>query len=191
MRLALVVGHTKDQPGAHGVSPLNQYEYEFNLEVAQTAYQCAMTSGIQTRIFTRDGIGISGVYKQVNEWADENTVCIELHFNYFNGKVRGTETLFDTTPSESIELARDVHEAICALFDRRNKEDRGLKLVEDGRGSKNLKLCRVPSCLVEPFFGDNKDDAKEANDLRVEYAKTLVFGVLSYFQNRQKRMELN
>ena len=191
MKLAIVVGHSKDKKGAYAVGPINQHEYDFNIEVAQNAYQAAMLSGIQTKIFLRDSIGIVGAYKEVNKWADENTVCIELHFNSFNGKAQGTETLFDKDPVESIEVAREVHEAVCALFDRRGKLDRGLKLIDDGRGAKSLAECKVPGCLIEPFFGDNKNDAILANSLRLEYAKTIVFGVLSYFENKIKRISLN
>lgn len=191
MKLAIVVGHSKDKKGAYAIGPINQHEYDFNLEVAQNAYQAAMLSGIQTKIFLRDKIGIVGAYQEVSKWADENTICIELHFNSYNGKARGTETLFDNDPPESIEVAREVHEAVCALFNRRGKDDRGLKLIDQGRGAKNLAECMVPGCLVEPFFGDNKDDALEANGLRLEYAKALIFGVLSYFENRAKRISLN
>lgn len=192
MRLAIVVGHDVKGKGATSVAPLNLQEYDFNLQIAQDVYRKAMEHGIACRIFLRNGIGIRGVYEQVAQWADKNTVCIELHFNSFNGKAQGTETLFDKSPTDSIEFAREIHNGICELFKRKDKTNRGLKLIEQGdRGYLNLNLCQIPSCIVEPFFGDNTEDAKLAHKYMNLYGDTLVNSTIAYFKNKEKIMAMN
>lgn len=192
-RLCIVVGHTKKSPGAYAVAPLRLSEYDYNTEVAAIMYRVAMERGLETRIFTRDGIGTNGAYKNVEKWLKGfDGVAIELHFNSYNGKVKGTETLFDDEPSESIELAREVQEAMCLAFNRKGKENRGLKRITPGeRGYPNLKACKHPSCLVEPAFGDNPDEAQMLMLKQQEYATALVAAVFNYFESRDARLALN
>lgn len=196
MKLAIVIGHEKKSPGSYAAAPLRLSEYDYNTEVAQLMYRFAMERGIQTKIFTRDNVGIKGVYKLVNDWAAatiySKTVCIELHFNAANEKAKGTETLFDMDPTECIEFAREVHESVCLVFNRKGKENRGLKKLGSGdRGYMNVGECKIVSCLVEPAFGDNKDDAKLLMDLQNDYAKALVDAVTDYFSSLDKRLALN
>lgn len=192
MRLAIVVGHDMKAKGATSVSPLNVQEYDYNVDLAEYMYRVAMAKGITTRVFTRNKGGLRGAYEDVRKWSDENTVCLELHFNSFNGKVQGSETLFDKDPLDSIELAREVHKAVCEVFQRKNKQDRGIKLIDNGeRGYLNLNLCKIPSCIVEPFFGDNPADAELGHKLKHQYADYLVDAVFTYFVERDRKMALN
>lgn len=192
-RFAVIVGHDSKAKGASSAPPLRLYEYDYNKEVAALVYRIAMERGLETRIFTRDGVGTKGAYKNVEKWLKGfDGVAIELHFNSYNGKVKGTETLFDDEPSESIELAREVQEAMCLAFNRKGKENRGLKRITPGeRGYPNLKACKHPSCLVEPAFGDNPDESQMLMLKQQEYATALVAAVFNYFESRDKRMALN
>ncbi|SRR6266540_2570028 len=191
MKLAIVVGHDINQPGAMSAAPLNKHEYDYNLEVAEFIYRIAMQNGITTKIFLRNKIGVTGVYKLVTEWSDDDTVCVELHFNSFDKKSQGTETLFDSDPTESVDLAREIHQQVCSVFSRKGKMDRGLKLSDEGRGSHNLTSFTKPSCLIEPFFGDNPADADLGLKLKMQYAEAIVKGVAKFFINRDKNMSLN
>lgn len=195
MKLAIVVGHTKVSKGAFGIKPINAHEYDYNTEVAQVMYRWAKAFGLECRVFMRDGVGISGVYEQVNEWAfGDNSVCIELHFNAANGRAQGTETLFDNDPSDSIEFAREVQSAMCMVFNRSEKGNRGLKMVQtESRGATNLIKCKITSCLTEPFFGDNPEDAKLGQEFKLEYAKILVETALKFLRERSQSpvMELS
>lgn len=193
-KFAIVVGHTQKRPGAKGVAPLNKSEYQYNSELAQVIYRLAREDGIDAKVFTRDKIGLRGAYKQVNSWITEDDIgcCVELHFNAFNGKAKGTETLFDTDPQDSIELSRFVHNEIIDVLGRKGKEDRGLKKVIDGdRGGYNLKLCEVPGCIIEPFFGDNIEDACLGNEMMFEIAAAIVNGIKEYFKQYEYVNSLN
>lgn len=194
MKLAIIIGHELKSKGAKGVYPISGYEYDFNSEIAQLIFHSAMDRALPIRIFKRDGLGISGVYKQVQDWAGGNSeaVAIELHCNAFNGKVRGTETLFDKDPDDSIEFAREIHQSICTALNRKNKEDRGIKLIEKGdRGYINLNLCKIPSAIVEPFFIDNPEDAALGYSLKKQYAAAIVDGCLKFFKQREVYQKLN
>ena len=174
-KLAIVIGHSETDPGAMATDPINSSEYKYNTELAEIIYRCAREKGLGAQVFTRNKHGLVGCYTEVNEWAKHsNAVCIELHFNAFDGKTRGTETLFDDDPDDSIDFARLCHEALCMLLKREGKQNRGIKKRLDGRGAKNLALCKVTGCLVEPFFGDNKDDALKGHVLKFDIAQMLV-----------------
>lgn len=182
MRLAIIIGHSKSAPGALAVAPINQHEYFYNTEVAQEMYRYARELGLDCCIFTRDDGGVKGAYARAREWAgSEPAVAIELHFNAANGKASGTETLYDAEPASNKEFAHEIQAAMCALFNRTGKQNRGAKLIERGdRGHANLAECTMIGCLVEPFFGDNKDDAELGERLKMQYARALVGAVKKY-----------
>lgn len=181
MKLAIVIGHSKIAQGAMSTDPLNMSEYEFNTVIAENMFRYGKDKGLDVKVFTRDEIGIVGAYRLVNKWVGEDRgVCIELHFNAANTKAQGTEVLYDTVPSSNEEFSQVVHDDLCVLFKRIGKTNRGIKLVDVGRGARNLAECKVIGCLVEPFFGDNVSDAKLAKDNMTAYPVCLVNSVLKY-----------
>lgn len=182
--LAVLVGHTKHSGGAMGYFPdkaMNEYDFHMDI-IAPIIQSYGNTDSLTTKIFTRDVGGVTGAYKNINEWGkDKKAVCIELHFNSFNGQVQGTETLFDMQPEASEKFARIVQNKLCEAF-KRPAQSRGVKLVNEGRGAINLKLCQLPGCLTEAFFGDSKQDAALGYNLRYEYARAIVNSANEYFK---------
>lgn len=173
-RLAVVVGHTKSSPGAFGITPINANEYAWNSDLADRIMAECASADIEGKVFFRDKIGVSGVYKQVAAWGAH--ACVELHFNWGGGSAKGTETLFGVACKDSEAWATVVQKGMVNLYKRTGKQDRGLlKCPPYKRGSENVNaLSSIPSCLIEPFFGDNKDDAKLGHDYKQSLAKTLV-----------------
>lgn len=179
--LAMVVGHERARPGAFGIYPISASEYEYNTDLAEMAAHFGKSRGHEVRIFFRDGIGIQGTYEQVNEW--EPDAVVELHFNAFNTQVGGTETLYaDADDQKGVfekEFAEVTQRNICKVFARSAKEDRGTlnrALSRGERGYMNVsQVFGVPSILIEPFFGDNKNDAKMAVEQKQELAEALVY----------------
>lgn len=197
MRMAIIVGHTFDRPGSMGVAPLNQREYNYNLDLSNVIYRYARESGINARVFLRDDRTLEKTYDEVNAWCkDQNAVAIELHFNSCSkeqrGKARGTETLWDDDPSSSLEFARMVHDDVCSVFNRTGKMNRGLKKIinPDERGYANLRLMKIPGCIVEPFFGDNTDDALLGHVKSWEYAKALVTASFKFMIQKESESPL-
>lgn len=182
MILAIIVGHDKLKQGARGVSPLGLSEYMYNEGVAQEMFRVARDNGLTAAVFHRDGLSIDGVARFVNKWAQGPKACaIELHFNSFNAKARGTETLYDADPPEGKILAEILQRNMCDVFARKGKDDRGIKgLAPEDRGHRSLSGIYVPACIVEPAFGDNPTDAKLLAENAKPYAACLVAGAIEF-----------
>lgn len=154
-RLAVVVGHTRLAPGATGVPPIAQSEYHWNLNLAEMIVAKCAERSVPCRVFLRDGVGIEGAYAAVNAWRP--FAVVELHFNAFNRKARGCEVLHGDRVAASAEYARATQNALLEVL---GNPDRGLKLRRPGeRGGLNVGLATCASILIEPFFGDQADDA--------------------------------
>jgi len=176
-RLAIIVGHESRAQGAVAAPPLSMSEYAYNTLVAEDMEAYAKGTGLETKIFYRDGIGISGAGKAASAWCSRHSKsrCIELHFNAALPKATGTETLYDSREQGNEKFARAIQKQLVALF---GAPDRGTKKVDEGRGSSNLKAVTVIGCLVEPLFGSNKSDSGKLLTMRTQYAKCLVDTVI-------------
>lgn len=181
--LAVVVGHTRSSPGAQGKAPplprnpdTARYEYAWNSNLAEMIKKRADASGIRCSVFFRDSGGITGAYARVRQWRPEATV--ELHFNAFNERARGTETLFALSSSRA--WAQALQDEFVALYERKGSLNRGLK-DRSGGGRGHLSLTQIsPSALIEPFFGDEPSDAELGDTSKARLANAIVeaFGVL-------------
>jgi N-acetylmuramoyl-L-alanine amidase len=147
-------------------------------------YVYARELQLDCKIVFRDGIGIDGAAKIVNDWKAD--CCIELHFNSASPSAYGTETLFDSEPAQSQEFAEIVHRHICELLKRTGKGDRKAKLLKSGdRGHYNLHLVKVPSCLTEPFFGSNKTDCELMWKNVTGYSRCMVNAAVEWLNKRE------
>eukprot|EP00873_Tetraselmis_striata_P005416 jgi/Tetstr1/425680/TSEL_016100.t1 len=169
--VAIVVGHTKNSPGASGGAPIHKSEYPWNKGLAAMVHQACMAQGIQSKIFFRDGIGIAGAYKQVAKWGA--SCVMELHFNSYNGAAHGTETLYDEDRNAGSKAwAQRLQDAMLEAL---GLHDRGLKERDKGdRGYGSVSALDIPSALTEPFFGDNPSDAHVGEANKQELADALA-----------------
>lgn len=173
---AIVVGHTERSQGAAGTSPISQSEYLWNSDLANKVKSKCDQAGIASKIFFRDGVGISGAYQQVVQWGAQ--CVVELHFNAFNGSAHGTETLYDEdTNSGSKAWAERLQ---TRMLDALKLRDRGLKERDPGdRGYQSLSAANIPSALIEPFFGDSPTDAQAAHSGKDELAEAIFSAAVS------------
>lgn len=184
-KLAIIVGHEKKKDGATALAPLSTSEWPFNKQVAEFMYQYARELQLDCQIFFRDGIGIEGAAKKVNDWKAD--VCIELHFNSASPSAYGTETLHDAEPATNAEFAAIVQRHMCEVLKRTGKGNRGVKFLKSGdRGHYNLHLVKCTSCLVEPFFGSNKEDCKLMWANVTGYSRSLVNAVVEFLNKGEK-----
>jgi len=187
MLLAIIVGHEAVKPGVKAAFPIDCHEYEFNKNLAVDIYRYARESNIDCRIFLRDGIGRSGVSNLVNAWIEDGLACsIELHLNAFDRWTRGTETLYIGHNLESRRLAESVQLNMVKVFRSSgvSKQNRGIKLLDElSRGYLNMRDIKCPSCLVEPVFADNLDEAQLLQSKRLEYARGLVSSAIEFLNN--------
>lgn len=180
--LGIIVGHTKRSPGASFA--LGGNEYDYNSMIARDAKAYAdinFGKVLETHVIYRDSVGIEGAYDKAKKLGCD--VVIELHFNAFNKKVSGTETLC-TPDIGDAALAQAMQEMQCKVFNRKGMS-RGVKqLARNARGAKNVYSFPTGyNCLVEPFFGDNPTEAKLADKKREEYAEGLIEQSISFFKD--------
>lgn len=169
--VAIVVGHTQNSPGASGGAPINESEYTWNSDLADKIKVHCQSKNIESRIFYRDGIGISGAYQKVRQWG---AACVmELHFNAYNRSAHGTETLYDNdTNSGSRAWAQRLQDGMLGALGTHN---RGLKERDPGdRGYRSVSAVDIPSALIEPFFGDNPQDAQRGHANKDALAEALA-----------------
>jgi hypothetical protein len=178
IKLGVVVGHDRAAPGAQFCEPYRGiYEYNFNTEIAHLMQEYAHSRGVELDVFYRDKVGIGGVYKQLR--ASECVVVVELHCNAYDGTAYGTETLCSSNNDDK-HLATTIQNAICALFGRSGKGDRGIKITDSGRGAESCtSFPGKANCLVEPGFCDNKQDAAALMSFKRPYAHALVDAMVS------------
>lgn len=178
--LVLIVGHEKKAPGASFA--LGGSEYDYNTKVAALCEDYAKRTypGLNVKTVFRDGVGISGAYKAAKGLNPD--ACIELHFNAFNGKVAGTETL-STVEDKDKAFAKVVQKAMCEVFER-GGDSRGVKVIpKNARGGGNIySLPGFANCLVEPFFGDNREEAQVALNKQKDYARALIDAAVEHFK---------
>ncbi len=184
-RLTIVVGHTNNARGAVATAPLSQTEFDYNSDLAQRIQTFGTSKGYKVDIVLRQQPGARGIrlaYEEVSDY--EPDAAIELHFNAFNGKVRGTETLYadteDTPGVFELEFANIIQHKMVRVFNRRGRLNRGIKSrprTTRERGWYNVnQTTAFPSILIEPFFGDNTIDAGLAVQKKQVLAEALVEG---------------
>lgn len=181
-KLAIVVGHTADAPGAYSAT-LASSEYPWNKDLAQRIAALG-TATLESRTFFRDGIGIAGAYAAGDDWGAH--AFVELHFNAsHNATSTGTGVLYQTAASKPLALALygeissvlrlppwpKRSAGVCTPFQASGAQE---------RGKNALTASRRPSALIEPFFGSNPDDCRAAQ-ARKEALAGAVFTAAAAF----------
>jgi hypothetical protein len=179
-KLGVVVGHNSASQGAQLNHPTKLSEYAYNTDIAKLMKEMAPV-GMQVEIiYRKPGKGYTEEIREAYQEAkDKLCDCvIELHFNGFDGSVRGTSTLCSPDVSD-VNFAHVVQNAMVALFKREGKQNRGVKTIsKSARGGGAVHSFQGGvNCLVEPFFGDNKEEALMAISMKSHYAKCLVDAV--------------
>lgn len=168
--LGIIVGHTARAQGA--VMPKSgTTEYQYNKEIAKRVEMYAkQAAGLKVTTIFRDGIGVLGAYKLAQ--TKKCDAVIELHFNAFNSKAKGTLTI-TSTYADDINFGRMVHNMMCRVFGRDRQSMGSRSIGRSARGAENVyAMSGGANCLVEPFFGDSEEEL--GLSLMDEYAQGLV-----------------
>jgi hypothetical protein len=185
-KLAIIVGHTKNSPGATSYN--NVKEYFFNKAVSFFMISFLKKyEDLKYEIFFRDKIGIQGVARQISEQLPECDISLELHFNSFKESVRGCEILVheeDNNSEETIKIADLITDKLSEEYGipqrHQRKKYNGVLLVSSkDPGASNLKYTinrGVKHCmLIEPCFANHKIlDAQLIIEDPERYAKFLA-----------------
>lgn len=115
---------------------------------------------------------LSGVVNHVNLVTSKQDICIDIHFNAFNGTAKGSEILVRNKASDiEQELADKLLVATCKTLGTKN---RGVKRETQGQHSRLAMLSDVKcnSVVLEVCFCDNKEDADKYNRHKEELVKS-------------------
>jgi N-acetylmuramoyl-L-alanine amidase len=179
MKLAIVVGHTKNKQGAFSQT-LNSSEYPWNTDLANRIAAAAVAP-LETKIFFRDGVGIDGAYAAADAWGSE--AAIELHFNSSDSAhSTGTGVLYLSPRGKQLAtlLCQEMMNVLALPAWPRGTDGVVTPLEASGverRGESSLKAGRAPAALIEPFFGSNKDDCAKAAANKAGLARAIVAAV--------------
>jgi len=180
MKLAIIVGHTKSAKGAF--SPwLNASEYDWNTDLAHMIMQAP--TALERKVFFRDRVGIKGAYKASDEWGAN--WAVELHFNSStNQNATGTAMLYFPGSANGKRLAASLFQEVNEVLRLGDwpKGSGGVLTPREASGDAengltNLRSGKAPACLVEPFFGSNKNDCAVAAERKKQYASGIVRAV--------------
>lgn len=178
MKLGVVVGHTKNKPGAFSET-MNVHEYKWNSDLGKKIEPHA-NANLEIKTFFRDGHGIAGAYREADQWGADLTV--ELHFNSSdNVTATGTGVLYFPGSARGRRwagLLRDQIGQVLGLPDwPRGTGGVVTPFQASGvqeRGKASLGAGRAPAALIEPFFGSNPNDCAVASAEKGALARAIA-----------------
>lgn len=157
MKVALVIGHKVNSPGAcnktYGIC-----EYQFNKELT-----CLVENNVEeTTSITADRVFRKTTYSNLPEEVNNLNpdLIVSFHCNAFNEEVSGTEVLYYHTSSKGRLCAEEFQKGIVATM---GLKDRGIKgITSEDAGGYLLCNTKAVCVLLEPFFIDNDYDFETA-----------------------------
>lgn len=152
MKVALVVGHTKDKPGACN-STYGVCEFGFNDRLVNKV-DCLIDERCEVEVVYRDNY--KALPDKINDLNPDFIIC--FHANSFNTSIVGSETLYYYKSSRSKRIAEIFQNRLVTTL---NLYDRGIRpRSSEQRGGYILKNTNAPCIILEPFFIDNDEECK-------------------------------
>jgi N-acetylmuramoyl-L-alanine amidase len=186
-KVALIVGHEVNGKDKGAVNYRGEPESIYNYRICQKIQkQLEPYSNIQSSIFLRDGIGVSGVARKVAAFKPD--LSIEFHFNSFSGIAKGCEALALEDEPESIQFADLITDHIASKLNIKERHKNGVLLLHKlSRGFRNLKLIqeasnsKFPKIIVEPVFANKKtEESTFFFDNDDKYVEVVIHSIKSY-----------
>lgn len=180
--IALLVGHSR--PGDSGaVSVEGVSEHKFNSVLARHTKGVLDTMCIKSVVIDRyEGSG----YAAAMTWLAAHlksigaTAAIEFHFNSATPTAKGFEYLYWHSSSRGKALARFLASSHAsfrpASTPRQDKGILGIKSAAE-RGGQFLQKTHCPAVILEPFFGSNAAEWKDASANVAGYAGMIASGI--------------
>lgn len=168
--ILLVPGHCKTGDRGAYSEYLKTTEQEYNKKVAEYLVEKYPD---QYEIYEHTIQGYNSRQKELAKYANPRGyfTVVELHFNMFDSKAQGAETLYFKGSEKGKKYAEIITDIISNYWEIPN---RGAKPVSGGNGYGFLKSMSATAVLVEPFFGD-EEKAERFKDYEA-YAEILHIG---------------
>lgn len=151
MKVAFVIGHHKFSKGAKSYY-LNKKEYDLfwgmrdRLEHMGDVYRHnPLVRGYNNRQ--------SVMAKKTKNY----DLVYELHFNSFNGLTKGCEALYHNKSEYGKLLSEHFCDTYTNIIGSKNRGNKALYDIDRGYGFVSKQ--KPVAIILEPFFGDNKEDS--------------------------------
>lgn len=154
MKVAFIIGHNEKDKGAYS-QYLNTTEWDLYSSM-KNELNCIGDVYVHDKTinsYTQRCINIS---KRIG---DKYDLVIALHFNSFNTVANGCEAFYWHSNKDGFNYAKKFVKGYCTLTGSR---PRGAKPYETKtqRGAGEVYYPKNTAILLEPFFGDNKEDCE-------------------------------
>lgn len=162
IKTAFVLGHTS---GMDKVKDKGAFSYY--LQQSEWNYYDRLTRNfpqVFQNVFHHDGSIMSYSQRQsaMGERTKDFDLVVELHFNASVPQANGVESL----TYFSNKLMDNVGEFFCnEISSEMDIKNRGNKKITSGNGYGFLSKMKGDAILLEPFFGSNKDDVANFDDI--------------------------
>lgn len=150
MKVALVIGHTKDHPGACNKS-YNVCEFSFNTLLVRKVVK-ALSQDISSEVIHRRTY--KGLPSLINSY--NPSLVVSFHCNAFNKEVSGSEVLFYNGSRLGKQAAFIMQEHVVSALQLPNRGIKAKGRID--RGGLLLQKTKAPCILIEPLFIDNDYD---------------------------------
>ena len=174
MKVALVVGHDRENQGAYS-EILSDPEYPFFLFLLSEILSFSLLD-FEAKLFHHMPFtSYTAKQKDTARGTAGYDLVLEFHFNAFNEKANGCEALYNSKNEHTRLFASTFCELMSAKgFFNRGPKPIDLKDDKEENGEGFLRLSKPNAVLLEPFFGDNEKDCKTFMDLGPDgFAKVL------------------
>ena len=173
IKVALVIGHGSNDPGAVNIDPSNGLktrEYDYNLNIVTKLVAILKNSELVEPILVKRDVTYAQLPAKIN--ALNPKLIVEFHCNAADNKTAGgTETLYSGS-AKNKPIAAMLQNAMLNSFGLR---DRGLKgLSKDDRGAHLIFSTNAPCFIVEPFFISNEAEETRGVANRDIYIRNMV-----------------
>src|SRR5690554_6981960 len=154
MKVAFIIGHNEKDKGSYS-KHLNTTEWDLynsmknDLECIGHVY----THDSSINSYTQRCIDIS------NRIGDKYDLVIALHFNSFNTIANGCEAFYWHSNKDGFNYASKFVKGYCVLTGSRPRGAKEYKSNTE-RGAGEVYYPKNTAILLEPFFGDNKEDCE-------------------------------
>lgn len=159
MKVYLVAGHHKKDPGAINIHPELGMVTESDLCIEQRdmVYHYLIAHNKVEVIKDDDNLTLQQVINQINRTITENDVLVDLHHNAFNKRATGVEVIVQNPRTK---ITQALGERICLrLSDIMEIPNRGVKGQEaTAKGRIAILQGKGHRVLVETCFMDNNSD---------------------------------
>lgn len=169
MKIYLNAGHDRLLDSGAVNEAMGLRECDLAYELAQNVKGYLERNGVAVLFGQQDNL-----YAVCGEANDaEADAFVSLHFNAFNKRAAGTETLISHT-AESLLLGHAIQSNIKAVL---NLPDRGLK---ERSGLFVLRNTVMPAVVVEVCFIDNDYDIRQYQSRADAVARAIATGIMQW-----------